>query len=88
MVGLIVWLIAGAFVGWVASRLMGTDPQQGAVLNIVVGVIGALLGGYLLGPIFGAGTINTADFSLAGLIVSIVGAVILLALVRLVRRIA
>ncbi len=86
MVGLIVWLLAGALVGWIASMIMGTDAQQGAILNIVVGVIGALLGGFLLGPVFGTGTINTADFSLAGLLVSLVGAIILLAIVNFVRR--
>lgn len=86
MVGLIVWLLAGALVGWIASMIMGTDAQQGAILNIVVGVIGALLGGFLLGPVFGTGTINTADFSLSGLLVSLVGAIILLAIVNFVRR--
>jgi uncharacterized membrane protein YeaQ/YmgE (transglycosylase-associated protein family) len=67
---------------------MGTDAQQGAILNIVVGVVGALLGGFLLGPVFGTGTINTADFSLSGLLVSLVGAIILLAIVNFVRRAA
>lgn len=88
MIGLIVWLLAGALVGWIASMVMGTDAQQGAILNIVVGVIGALLGGFLLGPVFGTGTINTADFSLSGLLVSLVGAIILLAIVNFVRRAA
>lgn len=88
MIGLIVWLLVGAFVGWLASRMMGTDAQQGAFLNIVVGVIGALLGGFLLGPLVGGGTINTGDFSISGVLVSLVGAVILLALVRFVRRAA
>lgn len=88
MIGLIVWLLAGALVGWIASRVMGTDAQQGAILNIVVGVVGALLGGFLLGPVFGTGTINTADFSLSGLLVSLVGAIILLAIVNFVRRAA
>ncbi|MFP3853244.1 MAG: GlsB/YeaQ/YmgE family stress response membrane protein [Anaerolineales bacterium] len=86
--GLIVWLIVGGIIGWLASLVMGTDPQQGALLNIVVGVIGALLGGFLLGPLFGTGTINTADFSMSGLLVSFVGAVILLALVNFIRRAA
>lgn len=88
MIGLIVWLLAGALVGWIASMVMGTDAQQGAILNIVVGVVGALLGGFLLGPVFGTGTINTADFSLSGLLVSLVGAIILLAIVNFVRRAA
>jgi uncharacterized membrane protein YeaQ/YmgE (transglycosylase-associated protein family) len=56
------------------------------ILNVVVGIIGAMLGGWLLAPMFGTGTINTSDFSLAGLLVSLLGAVILLAIVNLVRR--
>lgn len=88
MIGLIVWLLVGAILGWLASMVMGTGPEQGAILNIVVGVIGALLGGFLLGPLFGTGTINTGDFSTSGLLVSFVGAIILLALVNFVRRAA
>jgi uncharacterized membrane protein YeaQ/YmgE (transglycosylase-associated protein family) len=83
---ILIWLLAGAFVGWLASMVMRTDAQQGAFLNIVVGVIGAFLGGYLLAPIFGTGTINSGDFSLAGLLVSVLGAVILLGIVNLFRR--
>lgn len=83
---LIIWLVVGGLVGWVASMLMRTDAQQGIVLNVVVGIVGALLGGFLLAPIFGTGTINSNDFSLAGLGVSLLGAVILLAIVNLVRR--
>jgi len=70
----------------VASMLMKTDAQQGVVLNVVVGVIGALLGGWFLSPMFGAGTINNNDFSLSSLGVSLLGAIILLAIVNLVRR--
>jgi uncharacterized membrane protein YeaQ/YmgE (transglycosylase-associated protein family) len=66
--------------------LMRTDGQQGIVLNIVVGIVGAFLGGLLLAPMFGAGTINSSDFSIGGLAVSLLGAVILLAIVNLVRR--
>jgi len=83
---LIIWLVVGGIVGWIASLIMRTDAQQGIVLNIVVGVIGALLGGWLLAPMLGTGTINSNDFSLAGLLVSLLGAVILLAIVNLVRR--
>lgn len=82
----IIWLVIGGLVGWLASVVMKTDAQQGVVLNIVVGIIGALLGGWLLAPLFGAGTINQGDFSLSGLLVSFLGAVILLAIVNLVRR--
>jgi len=83
---IIIWLIVGGFVGWLASLIMRTDAQQGIVLNIVVGIIGALLGGFLLAPLFGTGTINQGDFSLSGLLVSLLGAVVLLAIVNLVRR--
>ena len=86
MINLILWLLFGALVGWLASIVMRTDGQQGALLNIVVGIIGAMLGGWLLAPMFGAGTVNSGDFSLPGLLVSLLGAVILLAIVNLVRR--
>jgi uncharacterized membrane protein YeaQ/YmgE (transglycosylase-associated protein family) len=65
---------------------MRTNAQQGVILNVVVGIVGAMLGGWLLAPMFGAGSINQNDFSLAGLGVSLLGAVILLAIVNLVRR--
>ena len=83
---LIIWLVVGGLIGWVASMLMRTDGQQGIILNVVVGVVGALLGGWLLAPMFGAGTINQNDFSAASLGVSLLGAIILLAIVNLVRR--
>lgn len=67
--------------GWLASLVMHTDSEQGPILNIVVGIIGALIGGLL----FGRGTINQSQFDLMSLIVSFVGAVILLAVVNLVR---
>jgi uncharacterized membrane protein YeaQ/YmgE (transglycosylase-associated protein family) len=82
----IIWLIVGGVIGWIASLIMKTDAQQGMVLNVVVGVIGAVLGGWLLSPLFGAGTINQSDFSLPSLLVSLLGAVILLAIVNLFRR--
>jgi len=83
---LIIWLIVGGVLGWIASKIMHTDAQQGIVLNIVVGVIGALLAGLLLTPLFGVGTINQSSYSLTSLFVSLLGAVILLAIVNLVRR--
>jgi uncharacterized membrane protein YeaQ/YmgE (transglycosylase-associated protein family) len=82
----IIWLIVGGLIGWVASLIMRTDAQQGVILNVVVGIIGALIGGWLLAPMLGTGTINSNDFSLASLGVSLLGAVILLAIVNLVRR--
>ena len=82
----IIWLVVGGIIGWLASMVMKTDAQQGVILNVVVGIVGAFLGGWLLAPMFGTGTINQNDFSLAGLGVSLLGAVILLAIVNLVRR--
>ena len=82
----IIWLVFGGLIGWIASKIMRTDAQQGVFLNIVVGIVGSMLGGWLISPLVGAGTINQSDFSLAGLFVSLVGAVILLALVNLFRR--
>ena len=83
---LIIWLVVGGLIGWVASMLMRTDAQQGLILNVVVGIVGALLGGWFLSPLLGAGTINQNDFSIAGLGVSLLGAIILLAIVNLIRR--
>ena len=82
----IIWIVVGGLLGWVASMIMRTDAQQGMFLNIVVGIIGALLGGWLLAPLFGTGTINQNDFSISSLLVSLLGAVILLAIVNLIRR--
>lgn len=82
----IIWLVVGGLIGWVASMLMRTNGQQGIILNIVVGIVCALLGGWLIAPMVGVGTINQNDFSVGGLAVSLLGAVILLAIVNLVRR--
>lgn len=83
---IIVWLVVGGLVGWVASMLMRTNAQQGMFLNVVVGIIGAAIGGWFLSPLFGVSTINQDNFSVPGLLVSLLGAVILLAIVNLVRR--
>jgi len=82
----VIWLIAGAVVGWVASRIMKTSGQQGLIIDIVVGIVGALLAGYFLSPLLGVSTINQGNFSIPALLMSLAGAVILLFLVRLVRR--
>lgn len=82
----ILWIIVGGVLGWIASMLMKTNDQQGIFLNIVVGIVGAFLGGLLIAPLVGTGTINRGDFSLGSLIVSLLGAVILLAIVNLFRR--
>ena len=82
----IIWIVIGGLIGWAASIVMKTDAQQGVVLNVVVGIVGALVGGWLLSPLFGSGTINQNDFSLASLVVSLLGAIVLLAVVNLLRR--
>jgi uncharacterized membrane protein YeaQ/YmgE (transglycosylase-associated protein family) len=80
--GLIIWLIIGGVVGWLASIIMRTNGQQGILLNIVVGIVGAFLGGLIMGR----GTINNSGLSVTTFLVSLLGAVILLAIVNLVRR--
>lgn len=82
----ILWLIVGGLLGWVASIIMRTNDKQGILLNVVVGIIGALIGGWLIAPMLGTGTINSNDFSLASIGVSLLGAVILLGIVNLFRR--
>ena len=82
----IIWLVVGGIIGWLASLLMKTDGQQGLFLNVVVGIVGAMLGGWFLTPLLGAGTINQNNFSVPALLVSFLGAAILLAIVNLVRR--
>ena len=80
--GLILWLVIGGVIGWLASIVMRTDAQQGILLNVVVGIVGAFLGGL----IFSGGSINNAGLNLTSFLVSLVGAVVLLAIVNLVRR--
>jgi uncharacterized membrane protein YeaQ/YmgE (transglycosylase-associated protein family) len=84
--GLIILIVVGGIIGWLASLLMRTDAQQGVLLNIVVGIVGALLAGFLLNPLIGGGNIMAGDFSFSALLVSFLGAVVLLAIVNLFRR--
>ncbi len=83
---IIIWLVVGGLVGWLASVVMRTDGQQGILLNVVVGIVGALVGGFLISPLLGSSTINQGNFSVSGLLVSFFGAIILLAVVNLFRR--
>ena len=78
--GIIIWLSVGCIVGWLASLLMKLDAQQGILLNIVVGIVGAVLAGWIFG-----GGINEA-ITIRTFLFSIVGAVILLAIVNLFTR--
>jgi uncharacterized membrane protein YeaQ/YmgE (transglycosylase-associated protein family) len=83
---IIIWLIVGGIVGWLASLLMKTDARQGLLLNVVVGIVGAMLAGFFISPMVGLPTINQGAFSFGSLLVSLIGAVILLAIVNLFRR--
>lgn len=84
--GLIILIIIGGVIGWLASMVMRTDAQQGILLNVVVGIVGALLAGFILNPLIGGGNIMAGDYSASSLIVSFLGAVVLLAIVNLIRR--
>ena len=84
--GFIAWIIVGGILGWLASIVMKNNDQMGIILNVVVGIVGAFLGGLLLAPLFGTGTINQNDFSIGSLFVSFLGALILLAIVNFFRR--
>lgn len=88
MIAFIVWLVLGAFVGWIASMVMKTNHEQGTILNIVVGVVGAAVGGFLM-RVLGANNANINNsFTLYGVIVSVFGAIVLLGIVNLFRRTA
>ncbi len=86
LINWIIWIVIGGVLGWVASHIMHTDGQQGLLLNIVVGIVGALLGGVLLGGLFNTGTINQGDFSIPSLMVSLLGSLVLLGIINLLRR--
>lgn len=81
--GIILWIIFGALVGWIASIIMKTDAEQGAMLNIIVGIVGAVLGGYIMN-FFGQS--GTTGFNVYSFIVALVGAIVLIAIVRAIRR--
>jgi uncharacterized membrane protein YeaQ/YmgE (transglycosylase-associated protein family) len=82
MIGFIIWLIVGGIIGWLASIIMRTDAQQGIFLNIIVGIVGAFIGGLIIT----GGSINNSGYDLTSLIASLIGAIILLAIVNLFRR--
>jgi uncharacterized membrane protein YeaQ/YmgE (transglycosylase-associated protein family) len=82
---LIIYLIAGAIVGYIASRIMRTNSQQGLLLDIVVGVIGAFLAGYFISPLVGVGTINDA-VTIPTMLVTLLGSVVLLWIYKTVAR--
>ena len=80
--GIIVWIVFGALVGWIASLIMKTDGQQGTILNIVVGIVGAMIGGWLMSFI---GETGVTGFNLYSFIVALIGAVALISIVKAVR---
>ena len=82
---IIIWLVIGGVIGWLASLVMRTDGQQGILLNVVVGIVGSFLGGWLISPLVGVGNLSSG-ISIGSIIVSLVGAIILLAIVNLFRR--
>lgn len=83
---ILVWIVVGGVIGWLASMIMHTDGQQGILLNVVVGIVGAFVAGQILSPMLGVGTINQGQFSLGAMVVSLVGAVVLLGIINLFRR--
>ena len=83
---LILILLVGGIIGWLASILMRTDGQQGIFLNIVVGVVGAVIAGFIVTPLIGGAPITSGSFDILSLFASFLGAVILLAIVNLFRR--
>jgi len=85
-VNIILWLVVGGLIGWAASAIMRT--REGLALNVVVGIVGAALGGWLLSPLVGVSTINQGNFSAGSLLVSLLGAVLLLVIVNWIRRAA
>jgi uncharacterized membrane protein YeaQ/YmgE (transglycosylase-associated protein family) len=86
MINFIIWLVVGGILGWIASMIMRTDAQQGIFLNVVVGIVGAALAGLIISPLLGVPTINQNSFSLGAMVISLLGAIILLAIVNLFRR--
>lgn len=84
--GLIILLVVGGVVGWLASLIMKTDAQQGLLLNIVVGIVGSVLAGYVVSPLIGGAPITSGVISVSSVVVSLLGAIVLLAIVNLVRR--
>lgn len=83
---LILVLIVGGIIGWLASIVMRTDAQQGILLNVVVGIVGAFIAGALVTPLIGGAPITSGSFDVLSLFASFLGAVILLAIVNLFRR--
>lgn len=82
----LVYIIAGGLIGWVASIVMHTNGQQGILLNILVGIVGAFIAGMVLSPMLGISTIGQGNYSGPAILVTLVGSIILLAVVNMIRR--
>lgn len=80
--GILLWIVFGALAGWIASMIMKTDAQQGTLGNIAVGIVGALIGGFVMSNLGGSGV---TGFNLYSLLVAVLGAVVLIALLRAIR---
>ena len=88
LMDIITWLIVGGSIGWLATRVMRPDAQQGLALNIAIGIVGAFLGGGFLSPLLGViATLNQSNFSAPSVFVSVLGAIILLAAASFVPRV-
>jgi uncharacterized membrane protein YeaQ/YmgE (transglycosylase-associated protein family) len=83
---LIILLVVGGIIGWIASMIMNTDAQQGVFLNIIVGIVGAMLAGFVVTPLIGGASITEGAINIQSIVVSLIGAVVLLGIVNLVRR--
>ncbi len=82
--GIILWIVFGALVGWIASLVMSTDREQGGLLNIIVGVVGAVIGGWIMSFF---GNTGVTGFNLYSFVVALVGAIVLIAVVKAVRQV-
>ena len=81
---LLILLVVGGILGWVASLIVGGGG--GILMNVVVGIVGALLAGFLINPLIGGGNIMSGDLSMSALVVSLLGAIVLLVIVNMFRR--
>ena len=84
MIDFIIWIVMGGFIGWLASRLMGTSGQQGMIMDIIVGIVGSFIGGWI-GSFFGANA-DLTSFNIWSLLWALLGAIVLLAIFKFFRR--
>jgi uncharacterized membrane protein YeaQ/YmgE (transglycosylase-associated protein family) len=83
--GWIIAIIVGALVGWLASIVMKTDAQQGPILNIVIGIVGATLARWLFGDVLGIGGAAAGTFSITGILWGLIGAIVLIFILKAVK---